>query len=226
AYGESLEMERVGDPVKALKLAQKAVSLDSAFSAAALRLTELYLARGNSRKAQGVVEKAWSLMPHPDLVALYYQAHKATDGLKKMTAAQKLLSFKPSSPDSNVVVAEAALEAQLWGQARDHLGVALEAGHMTRKVLSLMAQLEDQDRGDKDQVRHWLMRAAQAPADPAWVCSGCGHVEPQWLAHCPKCRGFDTLKWDTPQGLTVHSSPDLNTQLLTHSPSSEVTEPA
>lgn len=83
AYGESLEQERAGDPVKALKLAQKAVSLDSAFTAAALRLATLYVDRGNTRKAQGVVEQAWSLMPHPDLVALYYKARKAEDGLKK-----------------------------------------------------------------------------------------------------------------------------------------------
>lgn len=141
-----------------------------------------------------------------------------------MSAAQNLASFKPAAVDSHIVVAAAALEAQLWGQARDHLGAALEAGHLNRRVFTLMAQLEDQDRGDKDQVRHWLTRAAAAPMDPAWVCGECGHVEAQWQTHCPKCRGFDTLSWDTPQGLAMLSATNTSTPLLTQSAASKVAE--
>jgi len=203
ALGESQEAERAGDPVKALKLAEKAVSLDTALTAAALRLATLYLNRGDKHKASQVVEKAWALKPHPDLAALYYRADSADDGLKKVTAAQKLLALKSNSIDGHMVVAEAALQAHLWGQARTHLGAALEAGCQSRKVFTMMADLEDQEHGDKDQVRHWLARAASASADPAWVCSHCGHVEAKWSAHCPKCRSFDEMDWQTPQGLVL-----------------------
>jgi len=219
ALGESLQAEKTGDPVKALKLAEKAVFLDTSLTAAALRLSELYLGRGNTRKAQAVVEKAWGLIPHPDLADLYFRACKADDGLKKVAAAQKLLTFKPNAADSHITVAQAALEAQLWGQARTHLGAAMEAGRLTRTVFSLMAQLEDQDRGDKDQVRHWLARAASAAADPAWVCNGCGHVAPAWSPHCPKCRGFDTLNWNVPPGLDVGLGVLVPSDALTALPS-------
>lgn len=214
ALGESLDAEKNGDPVKALKLAERAVSLDTSLTAAALRLGELYLSRGNSSKAQGVVEKAWALMPHPDLAALYFQACKADDGLKKVTAAQKLLLLKPGAAEGHIALAEAALEAQLWGQARTHLGAAIEAGCQTRKVYTLLAGLEDQDRGDQDQARHWLARAATAPDDPAWVCGDCGHVDVNWSSHCPKCGAFDKMTWTTPQGISGVFTTDKSTRLL------------
>lgn len=214
ALGESFDAEKSGDPVKALKFAEKAVSLDTAFTAAAVRLSNLYLGRGNTRKAQGVVEKAWGLLPHPDLVGLYFRARKVTDALGKVSALEKLLSFKPGAVEGHIAMAEAALEAQLWGQARTHLGAAMEAGRLTRKVFTLMAELEDQDRGDKDQVRHWLARAATAAADPLWVCASCGHVELAWSAHCPKCRSFDQMTWDTPPGLAALPAMDTHVALL------------
>jgi len=214
ALGESLDAEKNGDPVKALKSAEKAVSLDTSLTAAALRLGELYLGRGDTSKAQGVAEKAWALMPHPDLAALYFQACKADDGLKKVTAAQKLMLLKPGAPEGHIALAEAALEAQLWGQARTHLGAAMEAGCLTRKVYTLMAELEDQDRGDKDQARHWLARAATATDDPAWVCGACGHVDASWSPYCPKCRTFDQMTWSTPQGISGLSTTNKSARLL------------
>lgn len=215
AWGESVVLQKSGDPVQALKLAEKSVSLDTAFIPGALRLAKMYLDRGNTRKAQSVIEKAWGVAPHPKLALMYFEARGAVDGLKKMSAAEKLSSFKPLSTDSHLMLAEAAIEAQLWGQARTHLGTAMEAGRNTRRVFTLMAQLEDQERGDKDQVRHWLMRAASATADPAWVCKDCGHVEAEWDPHCPKCRGFDTLVWDTPSGVSLLGTVEPPTVLLT-----------
>jgi len=214
ALGESFDAEKNGDPVKGLKFAEKAVSLDTALTAAAVRLGNLYLDRGNIRKAQGVVEKAWGLAPHPDLVELYFRARKVNDGLGKVSALEKLLSFKPNAVEGHIAMAQAALEAQLWGQARTHLGAAMEAGRLTRKVFTLMAELEGQDRGDKDQMRHWLARAATAAADPAWVCADCGHVQAEWTSHCPKCRGFDRMKWDTPPGLAALPAVDAPLALL------------
>jgi len=61
-----------------------------------------------------------------------------------------------------------------------------------------MARLEEENRGDKDAVQAWLAKAAVAPADPAWVCGHCGHVDVHWAPHCPKCQTFDSLAWATP----------------------------
>ncbi|MBF0252140.1 MAG: tetratricopeptide repeat protein [Alphaproteobacteria bacterium] len=197
--GESFEAAHAGNAGRALKHAEKAVSLDGSLGAAAVRLAELYIANGRQKKAQSVLETAWKVKPHPALAEAYYVAVDANDGLKKASAAERLLSFKTDA-EAHVVLGKAALEAELWGRARTHLGRALEAGRRTRSVYAMMARLEDAERGDKDKIRDWLSRAADAAGDPAWVCADCGHVEAHWSAHCPKCHGFDTLMWDTPPG--------------------------
>lgn len=206
--GQSVEIQKKGDLDDAIKLAQKALHEDSELGVASAHLARLLMADDNARKAKDVIEKAWALQPHPDLMALYFEAANAADGLQKFTAAQALLSLKPNASYSHIAMAAAALEAQLWGQARTHLEAALEMAQQTgsgaqRTIMTLMARLEEEDRGDKDAGRTWLARAAAAPSDPAWVCAHCGHVDPQWAPHCPKCREFDTLAWGTPPGATA-----------------------
>ncbi|MCR4376769.1 MAG: heme biosynthesis protein HemY [Rhodospirillales bacterium] len=201
--GQSVEAHKKGNTQDAIKLAQKALNEDPALVVASAHLARLLMAGDNARKAKDVIEKAWALAPHPDLLALYFDAAKATDGLKKVTAAQALLSLKSSSPYSHIAMAAAALEAQLWGQARTHLEAVLEssggqAGGPLRTAMTLMARLEEEDCGDKDASRVWLARAAVAPADPAWLCGHCGHVDTQWTPHCPKCKTFDALAWANP----------------------------
>lgn len=198
--GQSVEAETAGDAQGAIKFAQKAVNEDLSLIPAAAHLSRLLLANATARKAKNVIEKAWSIQPHPDLVAMYFTAANAGDSLKKVAAAQKLLDLKPGAPDGHIAVAVAALEAQLWGQARTHLQAAMDGGRETRTVLTLMARLEEEDRGDKDAARTWLARAATAVADPAWVCGHCGHVDAHWTPHCPKCQTFDSLAWATPPG--------------------------
>lgn len=201
--GQSVAAEKMGKSDEALRYAQKAVSEDLALIPAAAHLARLQLARGNARKAKSVLEKTWSIQAHPDLMNLYFEACGSQEGLKKVTAAQKLLELNPSSADSHIAVAVAALEAQLWGQARTHLQAALEAGRTTRTVYALLARLEEEDavgkgRGDRDQAHMWLALAASATADPAWVCDTCGHVDAHWAPHCPKCSSFDSYTWTTP----------------------------
>ena len=198
--GQSVEAETAGDAGGAIKLAQKALNEDPGLVPATAHLGRLLIASGNKRKAKSVAEKAWALQPHPDVMALYFEASDTRTALKKVAAAQKLLDLKPAAPDAHIAMALAALEAQLWGQARTHLQAAMDGGLATRTVLALMARLEEEDRGDKDAARVWLARAAAAPADPAWVCDHCGHVDAHWAPHCPKCHEFDSLAWATPAG--------------------------
>jgi len=198
--GQSLNAEKSSNMRDALKLAQKAVSNDPNFTPAVLRLAQLYVRDGSERKARNVIEKVWAIAPHPDFIAVYFEASKAKDALKKVAASEKLLLLNPSSPDANIAIAMATLDAKIWGKARTHLQAALNQGRYTRTVCTLMARLEGEDRGDEKQMREWLTKAASAAADPAWVCEKCGHVESNWTPHCPKCQSFDALGWQTPQG--------------------------
>ena len=95
------------------------------------------------------------------------------------------------------------MAAQLWGEARRHLGIAVAAaapGGPTRRLYRLMAHLEDSEPGDRDAARGWLERAAGAPLDPCYVCDRCHAESAEWHAVCRRCGGFDTFAWRVPAG--------------------------
>ena len=100
------------------------------------------------------------------------------------------------------------MAAQLWGEARRHLGSAVAAAPPpgpTRRLCRLMARLEDSEPGDAEAARGWLERAAGAPLDPCYVCARCHAESAEWQALCRQCGGFDTLAWHIPQ----HGAPAI-----------------
>lgn len=201
--GQSVEAETSGDRARALKLAEKAVNEAPLLTPAQTHLARLLVEAGNFRKAASQIEKAWADRTHPELAAIYLDASQADNGLARARAAEKLLAIRPQSADAHIVMGWTALDAKLWGEARDHLGQAIAQGHATRGVFALMARLEDEERKDKDAARTWLAKAANAPHDDAWVCAHCGQVEAHWAPHCPKCHEFDALDWGRPSGVDV-----------------------
>src|SRR5262249_34291256 len=95
---------------------------------------------------------------------------------------------------SRLTVAEAALKARLWGEARRHLDSAARQSE-TRELCRLMAELEEGERGDAAAARSWLKRGLAAPADASWGGGRCGRQHARWTARCPACAAFDTLSY-------------------------------
>jgi len=96
-----------------------------------------------------------------------------------------------------VALAQAALDAKLWGEARAHLGHAVERG-VTPRLCRLFADLEESEHGDLKAARQWLERAGAAPPDPVWVCEDCGATAGAWSVRCDSCGAFDSLEWRAP----------------------------
>ncbi len=232
AYGRSLEAGAEGDDIRAQKWVQKAYSLDPTLVPAAIRLAEIAAAAGRGRKARATVERTWAISPHPGLLAPLFAGLDAVDGLKRVSAAERLAKINPDHPESHMAIATAALQARLWGQARTHLERAIELGLTTRRVYATMATLVGQqapsqqaggqevarrDAGEyagfnanasSERVASWLQMAANAPADPAWVCDHCGGVQALWTPLCPKCHGLDCQSWRSPPGIHAIAGPE------------------
>ncbi|MCK5445103.1 MAG: heme biosynthesis protein HemY, partial [Rhodospirillaceae bacterium] len=198
SFGRSLEAESAGDRRGAIKWAEKALGQDPGFIPAAIRLANIYADENRPRKTARVVESAWALTPNPQLLEPYFRAQGAVDGLKKVKAAERLARANPGHPESLLALAQAALEARLWGQARTHLDGAMENGAGTRRIYAMQAALDEEEKQDSKSAGHWLRLAASAPADPEWVCGGCGHVDGNWRPYCPSCAAFDSARWRSP----------------------------
>ena len=214
-HEQSQEAQSGGDSAKALKLARRAHDQDPAFVPAAVRLARLLVADGKGPRAAQVIEKTWSHEPHPDLYEVYRTARPAADSLALARGVQRLAATNPDHPESHIALAEAALEARLWGEARSHL-IAAAGAEAPARVCRLMARLEEDEHGDVAGAREWLMRASVADPDPAWVCESCGNVAPEWTILCGKCEGFDRFAWRTPPRIARLAAPeDAETDVLT-----------
>ncbi|MBS0518522.1 MAG: heme biosynthesis protein HemY [Proteobacteria bacterium] len=189
--------ERENYEVDALDLAREAFGLAPERIAAALRYAELLITSGQARKAMKTLERTWSLAPHPDLVALYLKASGETDPLKRVGVVRRLVEHKADDAESHIALAQASLDAGLWGEARRHLELA-GGEHPTARVCRLMADVEERSGGDPAKLHEWLARAAEAPADRAWRCSACGAHHEAWRSVCESCGAFGTLHWRAP----------------------------
>jgi HemY protein len=189
--------EHDGNDADALALAREAFGLAPERIAVSSRLAELQIKTGDSRRALRTVERGWALAPHPDLAALYLKASGEADPLKRVGIVRKLVAQKPDDLESNLALAQAALDAGLWGEARRHLDAAGGTNPPVR-VCRLMAEVEERAHSDQAKVHEWLARAATAPADKAWRCSACGAHHEAWRSVCESCGAFGTLHWRAP----------------------------
>jgi HemY protein len=211
-YEMSLQAERRGDPRGAATLAAKAQALAADLAAPAAHNARLLVALGRQRAAAKAIERAWRTAPHPSLACLYLDLRPDAAPLARVAALQRLAAQNPEASESHLAIAEAALAAQLWGEARRHLALAIAAAAPRgppRRLCRLMARLEENEAGNIAAARDWLDRAVGAPSDPCYVCARCGGQSWEWQALCRECGGFDTLLWQTlPDGerISAHSA--------------------
>lgn len=189
--------EREEHNADALALAREAFGLAPERIAVARRLAEVQLKSGDARRAMKTLERGWALAPHPDLAELYLKASGESDPLKRVGVARKLTAQKPDDLESQLVLAQASLDAGLWGEARRHLQTAGGTNPPVR-VCRLMAEVEERAQSDQAKVHEWLAKAAIAPADKAWRCGACGAHHESWRSVCESCGAFGTLHWRAP----------------------------
>jgi HemY protein len=189
--------ERDGSPADALALAREAFGLAPERIAVTQRLAELQIKNGDSKRALKTLERGWAVAPHPDLAELYLKASGETDALKRVGIVRRLAGQNPGDIESHLALAQASLDANLWGEARRHLETAGGTNPSVR-VCRLMAEVEERAHADQAKVHEWLARATDAPADRAWRCSACGAHHESWRPVCESCGAFGTLHWRAP----------------------------
>jgi HemY protein len=189
--------QEAGRDDEALALAREAHRLAGDLVAATVLAASLLTVAGKSRAAAKLIEESWAREPHPELARTYADAAPEETSLERFKRIESLAKRREDHPESQIALAEAALEAELWGAARSHLEAAARQ-RPTRRVFRLLATLEERENADAAAARSWLLRAAGAPPDAAWLCDKCGASSAAWGARCAACGGFDTLAWKMP----------------------------
>lgn len=215
-----------GDRRRGINFAAQARSLNPDLAALAAHYARQLLQDHRPAPAARAIETAWRTAPHPQLAQLYGKIHGGEDPLARVKGFERLTAQNPDARESFLTLAEAALNAQLWGEARRYLERALTAPApptITRRANSfpptaaqrgngasagpigatprlcvLMARLEEEANNSAAGMREWLDRAVTAMPDPRYVCATCGGETLEWRSLCPHCASFDNLAWRTP----------------------------
>lgn len=195
----------------ARKKLEKAYKYNESNIPTVLRLARYYLQTGKRRKAVSLIEKAWAVNTHPDLLPLWASAgppSKKNAASNNLRWFERLLAINTGSAEGQMAVAKAAMEAGLWGEAKNYLKMA-EDIRTGKKLFRLYALLEEKTSNDPEQVQEWLGRAADAPSERCWICRETGHVYENWSAYAEPHGSFNTIVWDFP-------FTNDNTLLLSH----------
>jgi HemY protein len=125
------ELSRValssGDRRRGVNLASQAQGLTPDLAALAAHHARLLLDDRRTGPAAKAIERAWRTAPHPELAQLYGGMHDGEAPLLRVKRFERLAVQAPYARESHLTLAEAALEAELWGEARRHLEQALAA---------------------------------------------------------------------------------------------------
>lgn len=191
--------EAATDETQALRLAKDAFAADPGLAPAALLFARLLRKRGEMRKAEAVVEKAWTRAPHPDLAAFYLD--RDSDPMTRVKEAERLAKSNPGHGETHLMLARAALAAGLTGQARREAQAAVAAGLDQRRVWVLRADIEEADAAAGGgeaatfAAHEALRRSQTARPDPRWRCTVCSAEHEAWHPACPVCGTVGRVLW-------------------------------
>ena len=197
---------------RGLQAAEQALKLEPNWLPARIALVQTQQAAGYGKLVVKRVEKFWESTPHPELGALYRQQFDMLPPLKRYKRIEQLAQRAPHHPISLILVAESAMEAELWGEAHRSLQRAADIGP-TRQIYRLLADLADKEGYDQKSMVDLLQRAAAAPPEASWRCRHCGHQTPHWEITCAQCGAISGVDWFDP-----YATPKLASTPLEHSP--------
>lgn len=197
ALQEAGEVLAKGNSISAREAAISANRASPDLIPAAVLAARSYMAKGDPRNAGRVLEKTWSVRPHPDVAAAYAEIAPDETPAARLKRFDGLIRKNAKHDESRLLKAELLLAAEDFPGARRALGDLAET-QPTVRSLSIMAAVERGEGSDDSVVRGWLARALTASRGPQWVCDKCENVMAEWAPVCDKCGGFDTLSWRTP----------------------------
>ncbi|MDN5567990.1 MAG: heme biosynthesis protein HemY [Paracoccus sp. (in: a-proteobacteria)] len=188
-----------GNSISAREAAISAAKASPDLIPAAVLAARSYIAQKDFRNASRILEKTWSVRPHPDVAAAYAEVVPDETAAARLRRFDALIRKNPDHEETRLLQAELLLSAEDFPGARRALGDLAEK-HPTVRTLSIMAAVERGEGADDSVVRGWLARALTASRGPQWVCDTCHNVMHAWAPVCDSCGGFDTLTWREPEG--------------------------
>jgi HemY protein len=131
--------------------AQEAYDLEPSLKTA-LQLMPFLLQRQKNRKAKDILRGIWEVQPSIEITPFLKQLEENSSELNIYTVLKDWSLDMPDHPERSLILAECALKANLWGEARAHLNRITADGYHFHKNL-LLADIEFQENHDVEKAR-------------------------------------------------------------------------
>ncbi len=188
-----------GETRQAMDAAGKARELVPDIASAAALMVRLHALARDLKRGRRLLSDAWAATPDPELADAARTLWAGLDAASRLKEAKQTVAGRPDHLESRLLLAQTALAAEAWDDARQSLEAALADGPDAR-VYRLRAALALAAEGGEAAAREWLERAAHLGDGLAWRCGACGWRGETWQASCPNCGAFDRIEWGRPPG--------------------------
>lgn len=213
-FCQAKEADLGGDRQGGRKLVGQALKAKKDFFPAVLMAARLDIDDGQKRRASSILEAAFALTPHPDIARAYSRVAPMETDIARYKRFQKLTKKNPDHPESHMLMAIQALALDKVKEAEGHLDKVIKDTGRAR-ALTLKALLEEKRGAPEDVVLKLREQAIVGSPEPLWGCTNCGAETEKWALHCPTCRMFNTLEWQTnPDQTPQHQNDDMKDFLV------------
>jgi HemY protein len=208
-YQQAMYCVEKQDDAQGVEHVQRAHKERVAFTPATDLLCVILDRQGARDKALRLLEKSWGHQPHPDLFKRHQQLTQAETPERRLKLTERLVKALPEHWESQMALAETALDAGHFSKAQNHLKAALSQRE-TIRLCRLMVRYEDEafasGHAEKSLAEEWRFRMMDAQADARWGCDACQFMPTQWHANCTECGAFDHIHWHEPMVIQAGDS--------------------
>lgn len=195
---------------EAEKYLKQALKIDKNFIPTTLKSAKFYLSQGKYKKSSSIIKNAWRHKPHPDLATIWLdlapEAGKFDE--KRLKWIKTLASLKPDHIESHLLLARAAMDMELWGDAKASL-VQAEKIHPSAQLYRMMAIVEQNSTHNEDSIHTLMGKASEALPDKVWICSQTGIIYEEWMPIAPPHESFNTIIWQYASAARIYETQDF-----------------
>ncbi len=178
---------------KALLLLKLGHNKEAFETAPELPMTALAYARSHPEKAKDIFIASWQKEPSHEIFLAYENLISSLEAPNRVKAVEKLIAKNKANRFSILALAETALNAHLWGMAREQMEIYIKSYPLTQEAALLMARVEREGWNHESEALKWEEKAKTIEKKAGWFCTSCGHEVSAFQEICPSCQNFGTL---------------------------------
>lgn len=178
--------------IAAKKILRNAYKIDNSYIQALILLVKTYIALNKKAKAIELIKKTWKHNTNPKLAELYFSLLNEKEK-KSIKYAEILYKLNTKSFESNLILAKAYFNQELYSKARKYAKIAESIGE-SKYLYELMLQIEQADNGSSAAIAN-LKKKTLNTKNQCWKCGVCKREYINWEPECQNCKSLNSLEW-------------------------------